>query len=407
MKSYAQSSRKNRQQIPKEWQIVPFGSICNYSAGRTPPRNNSDYWSDSVIPWITISDMKQGQKVAMTKEKISKDAFEKFFSGRFVPSGSLLMSFKLTIGRTCFTAIDAVHNEAIISIQPKEDKEIDLLYLSYFLPSVDFNQYQDRAIKGFTLNKAKIDRIKIPLPSLSEQKRIAKTLSIIQEAIETQDKIIGNLRELKKVVMEKVFTKGLDGEKTKQTEIGEMPEGWELKTIDKIADIHNTLRQPINSVERSNIKGVYPYCGANGIVDHINDYRFDGEYVLIAEDGGYWGKGENSSYIMTGKFWVNNHAHVVKAKPQISNNHFLCYMLNFINIEPFITGDARGKLSKSVLTKIPLPCPTLLEQKRIAETIRAIDKKIEHHENKKATLQDFFKTALNNLMKGEKSDGRD
>ncbi|MCY4046638.1 MAG: restriction endonuclease subunit S, partial [Candidatus Dadabacteria bacterium] len=99
----------------------------------------------------------------------------------------------------------------------------------------------------------------------------------------------------------------------------------------------------------------------------------------------------------------NNHAHVVKAKPQISDNYFLCYMLNFINIEPFITGDARGKLSKSVLTTIPLPCPSLSEQKRIAETLRAIDRKIEHHENKKATLQDFFKVALNDLMKGGNS----
>ncbi len=186
-----------------------------------------------------------------------------------------------------------------------------------------------------------------------------------------------------------------------------MSKKWNLKTINELADIYNTSRQPLNSLTRENMKGCYPYCGANGVVDYINDYKFDGEYVLIAEDGGYWGECENSSYIMRGKFWVNNHAHIVKAKPNIADNYFLCYLLNFLNMEPFITGDARGKLSKSIFVKIKLPCPPLPEQKKIAKTLSTIQRAIETQDKiianvqelKKATMEKIFTKGLN----GEKT----
>jgi type I restriction enzyme, S subunit len=121
-----------------------------------------------------------------------------------------------------------------------------------------------------------------------------------------------------------------------------LPKEWTIRPLTDVAEIHNTRRAPLNARERENKKGVYPYCGANGVVDSIDDYRFDGEYVLIAEDGGYWGKLEPSSYVMRGKFWVNNHAHVIRGKAGIANNPFLCCLLNFMDIAPLIGGDARG-----------------------------------------------------------------
>ncbi|MCY4047654.1 MAG: restriction endonuclease subunit S, partial [Candidatus Dadabacteria bacterium] len=209
-----------------------------------------------------------------------------FHNQKAVTGPGIIVGRKGSIGKVHYSKKDFYPIDTTYYVSLKNPHNtLFIFYLLTYLKLDTMNAHS--TIPG--LNRKQVYSIETYFPPLSQQKRIAKTLSTIQEAIETQDKIIGNLRELKKVVMEKVFTKGLDGEKTKQTEIGEMPEGWELKTIDQIADIHNTLRQPINSVERSNIKGVYPYCGANGIVDHINDYRFDGEYVLIAEDGGYWG----------------------------------------------------------------------------------------------------------------------
>jgi len=127
-----------------------------------------------------------------------------------------------------------------------------------------------------------------------------------------------------------------------------LPNEWRVRPLKDVAEIHDNKRAPINARDRESMKGIYPYCGANGVVDWINQYRLDGEYVLVAEDGGYWGKLESSSYIMHGKFWVNNHAHVICERKGISNNRFLSCLLNFMNISPLIGGDARGKLTKSI-----------------------------------------------------------
>ncbi len=163
-------------------------------------------------------------------------------------------------------------------------------------------------------------------------------------------------------------------------EFSPLPKGWTAKELKDIVEIHNTKRQPLNSHEREGCKGVYPYCGANGIVDYIDDYRFDGEYVLIAEDGGYWGKQQPSSYIMHSKFWVNNHAHVVCAIPTETTNTFFSNVLNYLNIDPFIGGDARGKLTKSTLTQIAIPLPPLAEQKKIAHILSTVQRAIEAQE---------------------------
>jgi type I restriction enzyme S subunit len=146
-----------------------------------------------------------------------------------------------------------------------------------------------------------------------------------------------------------------------------LPKGWTIRTLADVAEIHNARRVPLNARERESKRGIYPYCGANGVVDSIDEYRFDGEYVLIAEDGGYWGKLEPSSYIMRGKFWVNNHAHVIRGKAGIANNFFLSCLLNFMDIAPLIGGDARGKLTKSIMERLPMVTPPCQNSKRSRE----------------------------------------
>jgi type I restriction enzyme S subunit len=97
------------------------------------------------------------------------------------------------------------------------------------------------------------------------------------------------------------------------TEIGVLPENWEIVRLGDAVEVHDSKRIPLSEMERANRKGIYPYCGANGIIDYIDEYIFDGEYILLAEDGGAYGKFENTAYLMNGKFWVNNHAHIMRA----------------------------------------------------------------------------------------------
>ncbi|MBP7055679.1 MAG: restriction endonuclease subunit S [Candidatus Omnitrophica bacterium] len=190
-------------------------------------------------------------------------------------------------------------------------------------------------------------------------------------------------------------------------ELGVIPEDWELKKLGDIADNFDKKRKPISGLERAKIQGDYPYCGANGIVDYINSYILDGEYVLLAEDGGYWGKCESSSYIMKGKFWVNNHAHILLAKDRVTTNNFLMHILNYLNLDPYIGGDARGKLTQAIMKSLLIPLPSFVEQCNIAHILSTIQSAVETQEKiiktttelKKALMQKLFTDGLHGESK--------
>ena len=203
--------------LPDDWAIKPFSEIADYQTGRTPARANLHYWHDGTQPWVSISDMQPYGLVTTTAERISQDAVTEAFHGRVSKAGTLLMSFKLTIGRVATLGVDACHNEAIISIYPKPS--VDQKYLEYFLSQVDYTDYQDRAVKGNTLNQEKIDRIVITLPPKPEQEKIAAVLWKVQRAIATQDRLIAATRDLKASAMQRLFTQGLRNEPLKDTEI--------------------------------------------------------------------------------------------------------------------------------------------------------------------------------------------
>ncbi|MBB1535197.1 restriction endonuclease subunit S [Leptotrichia sp.] len=141
---------------------------------------------------------------------------------------------------------------------------------------------------------------------------------------------------------------------------------------------YNNKRKALNNVERNKKKEgkLYPYYGANGVVDYINEYMIEDEVLCIAEDGGSWGKNEKCSYIVSGKFWVNNHAHVVKTKKEL-DMRYLMYFLNFENLNRYITGTTRGKLTKNSLEKIKISIPSFDKQKEIVRNLEKIKKIIE------------------------------
>ena len=157
--------------IPTSWRWCKFGEIVDYSMGKTPPRAEPIWWKDD-IHWVSIADMSECAQVVSTKEKVSFKAVEEKF-GAISPQGTLIMSFKLTVGRTSILGIDAVHNEAIISIYPYMDNDNNLRnYLFYILPIVTQWGESKNAIKGKTLNSKSIANLMIPLAPLNELHRI-------------------------------------------------------------------------------------------------------------------------------------------------------------------------------------------------------------------------------------------
>lgn len=165
--------------IPKSWKWVRFNEVYDFQIGKTPARGNIKYWKDGIYPWVSISDMIHGKRIRDTKEKVSEAGYKEFNQG-ISKKGTLLMSFKLTIGEMSILDTDSFHNEAIVSIYPFYDK--NNILRDYFFKvgkSLDLLKDTKSAIKGKTLNSSSIGNILIPLPPLNEQKRIVKKLDSI------------------------------------------------------------------------------------------------------------------------------------------------------------------------------------------------------------------------------------
>lgn len=181
-----------------------------------------------------------------------------------------------------------------------------------------------------------------------------------------------------------------------------MSNNWNVVPFTEAVDICDIFRKPINSSERaSRIKGkeqseLYPYYGATGQVGFIDDYITDGEYVLLGEDGApFLDAFSNKAYIISGKTWVNNHAHVLRSK---TNNKFLCYYLNSFNYKGYVSGTTRLKLTQAEMKRIPVPVPPLSEQgrivSRIEELFSQLDAGVETLKKTKAQLSVYRQAVL-------------
>ena len=164
-------------EIPSSWTWIRLGNYIKYDIGKTPPRKEEEFWVDAKYPWITIADMVADGKTYSTKDEINGLALKTHFKNKLVPIGTLIMSFKLTVGRVSILGIEAVHNEAIISIYPFiDDDKIATNFLFKFLPLLSEQGRTKKAIKGNTLNSDSLSNILLPLPPLQEQKRIVEKI---------------------------------------------------------------------------------------------------------------------------------------------------------------------------------------------------------------------------------------
>ena len=176
-------------EIPESWEWVRFKNLVSYSMGKTPPRKESEYWTEPVYPWVSIADMNADDTILSTKEMVNEYAAEKTFRKRISKAGTLLMSFKLTVGKVSLLGIDAYHNEAIISIYPFVDNDAIITnYLFCILPLISQSGQTKTAIKGNTLNSESLDALLIPLPPLMEQERICKRLNNLKPKLSDYNK---------------------------------------------------------------------------------------------------------------------------------------------------------------------------------------------------------------------------
>lgn len=189
---------------------------------------------------------------------------------------------------------------------------------------------------------------------------------------------------------------------------GKIPKGWKGVRVKDITNCLDSRRIPIKEEDRKNMSGEYRYYGAAGIIDYVNNYIFDGRYILFGEDGeNLISRRVPQALIVEGKFWVNNHAHILETIEGVSDMDFVCHLLESKNYESIIYGSAQPKINKSDLNKIKLIIPSeVAEQTAIASILSKVDGAIEATQNSIKTAEKLKKALMQNLLSGKlKPDG--
>lgn len=285
---------------------------------------------------------------------------------------------RINVGSIDFlrTDFDVAISPLYVSFQCKRDLRED--YLLRYLKSPAGNSQIRSKTRGAVRDNLTFDRlseITIPIPSVAEQFKISKLLSKVDSLIEKRKESV----KLIDAFLQSHYYKSFGDPVTN-------PKHWKKLNFSKIVKNENSKRVPIKQSDRDKRGGDFPYYGATGIIDTIDDYLFDGEFLLIAEDGkNLLLRRKNNAFIVRGKFWVNNHAHVLSFNG-ITNLRYLEFFLNYLDLKPFLTGIDQVKLNKENLEKIQVPVPPLELQNQFSKIVQQAE-----------VIKNIFQSSLNFL----------
>ena len=282
------------------WIREPLSDICDTTSGGTPSRKVQEYYHNGTIPWVKSGEL-ENNIILDTEEFITEEALANS-SDKIFPAGTLLIAlYGATIGKLAFLGIPAATNQAVCAIF--ENKKVSLKYLYYYM----LFKRPDLVKQGIggaqpNISQAILKKLIIPYPVLtSDQERIVARIeelfSQLDAGVETLKKTKAQLLRYRRSVIINV----LEDINSKYHYIN--------TTFGDICECLDSRREPVNKKTRAGCIGLYPYYGANGETGRIDDYIFDEELVLVCEDETFVGRIKPFSYIITGKSWVNNHAH--------------------------------------------------------------------------------------------------
>lgn len=389
--------------IPSEWAISKIGELTEIKTGGTPSTKCEKYWKDGDIPWMASGDVNK-KIINEVDARITKSGMENS-AAKLLPKDTVMIALNgqgKTKGTVAYLNIELTCNQSLAGFLPSYNV-FNSKYLYYNLQS---RYFEIRGLAGDGarngLNLGLLREILIPIPSIKEQEKIASILSTVDEQIDNVDALIEKNKELKKGLMQTLLTKGIGHTKFKKTEIGEIPEEWDVKKLECVFEILDSMRKPIKASDRDKIEGNIPYYGASGVIDWINDYIFDEELILLGEDGeNLNSRNSDLAFKIFGKTWVNNHAHVFRViNKKECNIDFMVYYLEAKDYSIYIAGSAQPKITQAQCRKFLLPLPEKQEQDKIASILLESDKKIEEYENKKQKLEELKKGLMQQLLTG-------
>ena len=300
----------------------------------------------------------------------------------------------------------------------------DVKFITYQLNATNLIKQFESHTKGATrprVNLTHIRSLSIAVPPIKEQKRIVQKIETCLEKIDSAQKNLEQVEVLLKKYRSSLLAKAFRGELVEQNKSDEpvsvllekirkereknqkgkkkkqefksiaedekpfeIPDSWEWVRLGEIVENLDGQRKPIKSEDRKGRQGQYPYYGASGIIDTFDDYIFEGTHLLISEDGAnLLARIYPIAFIATGKFWVNNHAHIVKAL-SCTTNKFLEFYFESLDISRWVTGAAQPKFNQTKLNSVPVPLPPLAEQERI---LKILEMKCGYQENTHSNLK--------------------
>ncbi len=341
-----------------EWKEVVLSDICEIVGGGTPKTKVVDYW-DGDIPWLSVVDFNNTNRHVSVTERTITELGLSNSSTKLLNPGDLIISARGTVGALAQLAIPMAFNQSCYGIKANNESVNDFLY--YAIRNIMSQIKANTHGSVFdTITRSTFDNLKMLLPNISEQQKIAATLSCLDDKIELNNRINKNLEEMARAIFKSWFVDFepfQDGE-FEDSELGMIPKGWRVSVLDEIIELFDSKRIPLSSRNREMMQKVYPYYGATSLMDYVDNYIFDGIHVLLGEDGSVVdNKGYPILQYVWGKFWVNNHAHVLKGKNGF-NEDSIYMLLKNTNVRSIVTGAVQLKINQVNLKSVKVIIPT-------------------------------------------------
>ncbi|PKH52147.1 restriction endonuclease subunit S [Tenacibaculum sp. Bg11-29] len=396
--------------MPNNWKKCKLSEITTKIGSGATPRGGKGAYKESGISLIRSQNVLNFKFSVRGLAFIDEDQADKLKNVIIEENDVLLNITGDSVARVC-----SVPNEYLparvnqhVAIIRANNNQLDSDFLKFaLLEKSNKDLLLALASAGATRNaitKSMIEDFELKLPPLPEQKAIANILSAIDDKIENNLATNKTLEEMAMAFYKHWFVDFgpfQDGEFI-ESELGRIPKGWEVKRLNDLAHILNSKRVPLSTGQRSTRKGEYPYYGASGIIDNIDDFIFDGEYVIISEDGeNLRSRKTPIGFSAVGKFWVNNHAHILEGIQNGINKLIICHIAQ-MDMNPYLTGAVQPKLNKNNLLSIGIAMPK--EDSIIQEVLSefySISRLIFSNEDKNQTLTKLRDTLLPKLISGE------
>lgn len=385
-----------------EFKKVKLGECVDYILdyrGKTPKK------SKTGIPTLSAKSVKNNFIDYDEVYYISRDEYNRFMSKGFPRIGDILMTMEAPLGLVATLDRDDVGlGQRIVTIRGKKDF-LDNNYLKFYLQSPKGQHELYSRATGTTvvgISQKNLKNIDIVIPSLENQIRIGRILNNYNIKIEINNKIISNLESQAQAIFKSWFVdfEPFQDGNFVESELGMIPEGWEVKELGEIINLYDNKRVPISKMDRDKMEKNYPYYGANGIIDYVDNYLFDGKYLLMGEDGTV--RTEEGFPILNyvdEKFWVSNHAHIMRGT--LVSTEYIYLLLSKMFINNIVTGAVQEKINQRNLKKIKIIFPEKKELESFEKIIEPMFKMKLYLNNQNTKLAELRDALLPKLMAGE------